>query len=427
MHRLLVLVGGIAFLAVLLIVQDRIQLLLGVFFFGIIFNPDKYFVLVEKCSWSDGISLSLVEIIFGMLVIFYFLEKRDEILDKRFFLPHLDLPMLLLLLASVLSLFNSPDALVSSFQIVTFFKLLVFYFFFTRILRSRDVSDVLFLGLMVMIGIQFIFLLASIPLSGGISDLRFSGTFANPNSLAEVYAPSLVILLTLLISGTLRKFRVLAIAAVFMNFLILLFTLSRGGWLSAFAAICLLLIIMWREGMLDQRKVLVLAVFVVLFLAIFHQEILSRLHFGDESAQSRLYLDKMAFQMIKAHPVWGIGVNNFPFVMKRYYFPGLQVNEWLHTVHNQYLLVWSEMGLPGIISFLWLLGGGVYYGRRVYQSGHETRFVGLALFLAILVSALHMMVDMYVALPNLIFLWTVFSAIAALYVNINRFGKKQNE
>ena len=200
-----------------------------------------------------------------------------------------------------------------------------------------------------------------------------------------------------------------------LNAILVLFTFSRGGWISAFLALGVMVFFLHKYGVIDKRELGMMLLALLAFLLIFHQPILQRLHFGDESAHSRIYLNKIAWQMIKTHPLWGIGVNTFPFLMRDYYHPGLQLHTWLHTVHNQYLLVWSEMGIPGIVSFLALLLGAWRIAFRVFRKEGPYRFLGFSIGTAIFANALHMLVDMYVAMSNWLWLVTMLAALSVAY------------
>ena len=62
----------------------------------------------------------------------------------------------------------------------------------------------------------------------------------------------------------------------------------------------------------------------------------------------------MALQMLKDHPLLGVGLNNFTVRMSEYG----EVSGWarfLQPVHNVYLLIAAETGILGLILFLCLL------------------------------------------------------------------------
>ena len=75
-----------------------------------------------------------------------------------------------------------------------------------------------------------------------------------------------------------------------------------------------------------------------MILGVFSAPIAARLSQDDQgSALSRVPLMKLAFNMIQEHPFIGIGANNFSIVLPKYLTSELR-GEWLHIVHNQYLI-----------------------------------------------------------------------------------------
>ncbi len=68
----------------------------------------------------------------------------------------------------------------------------------------------------------------------------------------------------------------------------------------------------------------------------------------------RAELNWIALEIIKDHPLFGVGLNNFTVAMSQYG----KVSGWtrfLQPAHNVYLLIASEIGLIGLIVFLCLL------------------------------------------------------------------------
>ncbi len=417
LYRILIIIGGIFLFYLLISIRRRFDFLLVFFFVSLIFSPDVFFVLIYHCSWSDGISVTLTDFILFLIILLYLLENRENLFKHHFFLFHLDLPMLLLVLASLLSIINSINLTASSFQIINFIKLYLVFFIFIRLMYfSINIEKMFFKGLIILVGVQTVYFLQSILEHGFLNGFRHSGAFPNPNSMAEFFAPILVISLCMILVKS-RSFNIkLALPMVIWTGIMLILSFSRGGWLSAFTSLVLMMFFLFREKQINRKYIYFTVFAIIVFVVIFSGEIIERLHFNDESAQSRLYLNKIALNMISTQPIFGVGINTFPFVMKQFYYPGLQTHAWLHTVHNQYLLVWSEMGILGIISFLWLLYGAFRYAWKTFRSTSPFRFFALALLLAVLTSALHMMADMYVSFTNNVLLWLIFAGIGAIYL-----------
>ena len=124
----------------------------------------------------------------------------------------------------------------------------------------------------------------------------------------------------------------------------------------------------------------------LLVLGVFSGRISDRLMRGDDGAtSSRIRLIEQALDLSKLYPVTGVGAGNFAMAMLRIFPPTRQEVQWLKRgeipselagkfgrlemtkafsktddvylvplpVHNKYLLVLAEMGLVGLLLFLW--------------------------------------------------------------------------
>ena len=108
---------------------------------------------------------------------------------------------------------------------------------------------------------------------------------------------------------------------------------------------------------------------------------------------------KIAINMIKEHPFIGVGANTFRTVIHSYTnSPDLQ-NIYLYVVRNTYLLVFAEVGLIGIVTFLWLMIA--FYKEATpcieHKKSRYFKFLGLGIRLGFISAAVHMLVDMYVS------------------------------
>ncbi len=101
-------------------------------------------------------------------------------------------------------------------------------------------------------------------------------------------------------------------------------------------------------------------VFFFLTLFISYNLVSPRLCFGnclgDNSLQLRQNYVQWSRIIIKEHPLWGVGMGNFTFLLKHFFhsFNGLAPWE-IQPVHNLYLIITTEIGLVGLITFLFIL------------------------------------------------------------------------
>jgi O-antigen ligase len=199
--------------------------------------------------------------------------------------------------------------------------------------------------------------------------------------------------------------------------LALLFSFSRGGWLAFAVAVVVLLVGLVRGRYVGVRGPVVAFFIATLIAVLFYPQIVAR--FGSEegsaAALDRVYLIKIAWNMIKESPIIGVGANTFMSVVTKYARgPELQ-DIYLHMVHNQYLLVFAETGIVGMAAFLWFLFTCFREAWKCLKSkGSElTQMIGLSVTAAFIGMTIHMMVDMFASRMCLSFLFVLCSLCSA--------------
>lgn len=119
------------------------------------------------------------------------------------------------------------------------------------------------------------------------------------------------------------------------------------------------------------------------------------------SIEMRLNYWRETLRLIKMHPLVGVGLGNFNLVYSRY-------------AHNSYLQIWAEMGILGIVSFLWLVAAVIKSGLKVLKaSSHKTYLA--ALITATLVFLIHNAVDFTFFLPEVSLIWWVVLGVLTAY------------
>ncbi len=134
-------------------------------------------------------------------------------------------------------------------------------------------------------------------------------------------------------------------------------TFSRSAWLGGFAA---LLILWWlRSGVgavLMRYGSIVLAPLAALFLLRFNvfQVVAARWNAslaGERSIVEHATYGWAALEMMLEHPLLGIGLHNFAPA----YQAGIDPYQPGATAHSSFLSLAAEMGLIGVVLFVWLL------------------------------------------------------------------------
>src|SRR5207247_1031933 len=157
---------------------------------------------------------------------------------------------------------------------------------------------------------------------------------------AEYLEMLLPVAAAMLASSLERCGRILAAVGLALGSAALIATLSRGGWIAAGLSLAIVCAALWRRGRLSG-VVPWLAGFIVIVALMFHASIAARMTDDDEgSAHARVPLMATAFRIIADSPVLGVGANNYAAALPDY--ASRHQDEFLYTVHNQFLLVWAE-------------------------------------------------------------------------------------
>lgn len=146
-------------------------------------------------------------------------------------------------------------------------------------------------------------------------------------------------------------------------------THSRGGFL-ALVTVYTLITIRSRYKLLGFGAALAAAVLFVIFIPPEYVERLKTItDVKETSAASRLVAWAAAFRMIKANPVFGVGLGNFIFRYTEF----ASREEVLaatggfvpHVAHNSYLQIWAEGGSLAFAVFLSIIGITLFKLRRL--------------------------------------------------------------
>jgi O-antigen ligase len=86
----------------------------------------------------------------------------------------------------------------------------------------------------------------------------------------------------------------------------------------------------------------------------------------------RFPLNRIALRVIKDNLVFGVGLNNYEQISYKYVQPEdtsdmFPYEQLLQVVHNSYLLIMAETGIPGFLFFVWFLVILFNHGRKVLR------------------------------------------------------------
>ncbi|MEA2457185.1 MAG: hypothetical protein QOC95_157 [Thermoleophilaceae bacterium] len=196
----------------------------------------------------------------------------------------------------------------------------------------------------------------------GESD-RLAGTLGDSNALAAVLVAGVA--LSLALAYELRRKPLVRIGLVVIAALCLLcnfLTLSRGGLIALGVAMLTAIFVGGRWRMAAALLTVAVTIIVVGFFAFVATPAQTgRVTSFSGGGSGRTDLWTVAWRMVEAHPVRGVGTGNFTAESIHYLIaPGalhrtdLILNKQL-VAHNTYLQVLSEMGLVALVPFLLIL------------------------------------------------------------------------
>lgn len=175
-------------------------------------------------------------------------------------------------------------------------------------------------------------------------------TFSHPNSFAGFLGLSFIVLLFLFNKSKLNFYKK---TAMVVSFVITVFGVLMTG--SVVAVFALILVGVARLALYrikvkkNQLIFLKTLIFSSLVLVLFDHLILSFLP-KSSSVIRRLNLNKVAFMALLKNPFFGVGIFNFiPFSSTQ----TTLVKTWLQPVHNVFYLIFSEIGLVGLLAVGW--------------------------------------------------------------------------
>lgn len=183
--------------------------------------------------------------------------------------------------------------------------------------------------------------------------------------------------------------------AIFLFLLAIYFSYTRGAWLAVFAMFFYYVVLRLN---LTKYLLIVAAIVVIGFTAyilkdnnylkfapnyettIYHDDLTDHLsstfEMEDMSTVERFYRWIAAIKLFKDHPMVGVGPNNFVSNYKQYtvtaYETYISENEERSTVHNYFLLLLAEQGLPAMLLFIALIVSILITAQYVFNVADDT-------------------------------------------------------
>ena len=181
-----------------------------------------------------------------------------------------------------------------------------------------------------------------------------SGLAANPNDLALMLNLIIPIAAALALDAGRFVFRMVAATAAVLGIVAVILTFSRAGFLTLAATGLMLFVVLIRRRSAGAAGILlVVALTVPALMPAGYVDRLSTITNIEAdrtgSAQGRWQDFIVAAEVVAMHPIIGVGIGNDMIALNQQ-----RGEETWRSVHNAYLQYGVDLGLPGLLLFVWL-------------------------------------------------------------------------
>jgi tetratricopeptide (TPR) repeat protein/O-antigen ligase len=250
------------------------------------------------------------------------------------------------------------------------------------------------------------------------------GPYINYNHFAGYMEMLIPLSLGMLFTDIRREKKILFGFMALIMISALFISLSRGGILgflgSIFFMSFMLTIMKTTKKALWVSGIILLAIIIALLWLNLHPTLDKFLAMGrieDLKADVRISTWQGTWQMIRDFPIIGIGFGAF-----QYLFPKYQMAETkllFQYTHNDYLQLWSEMGLIGLLI---TLGFFIFYFRWIFKTlfkRHDPYVKGIAVggLTSIVAILIHSFTDFNLHIPANIFHFVLILSLVFIVIN----------
>jgi putative inorganic carbon (HCO3(-)) transporter len=378
--------------------REKFILYLSVVLMSVYLNFHPIFIHGELHPWPvGGLRISIFEVAFFLLLVSWFFRLvTDSSLTIRLY-PWISIPFLLIFIFTLASNYRAimPGVIKISTSWLVLESWLIFLYFANNLTSPRTIYKVVaallltgalqsVLGVLQHVtdsslGLTFFGEAKSIlndPVGGEFIS-RVAGTFGHPNNLAGYLNLIIQINLALLFAPIARFYKKLLLPLLALTATTLILTYSRGGWLAmSFGGAFTGYLCLARRTNSRIIPFLISTSLVVLLLisSVILITPLKKRFFEEDygAARSRIPMAVVAWNIIQSNPWLGIGLSNYVNVAPYYDTTREAIAyEFPRPVHNEFLLIAAEIGVPSLICFLIIMAALIVQLFRASRSRED--------------------------------------------------------
>lgn len=361
-------------------------------------------------------SITAVEI--GIVILSFIWLVKFVNSGKEFRRTAIDLPIWLFVCVAIVSAVAGIYKYASILELVRLLTAVAMFYLvvnnFSRRLAVRIVSLIIVMGTsMSILGLAQYFL--GLGHSWWVPDKFLAATYVNHNHFAGYLELCIPLAIGFFLSikkddiGSVFNFRFvrfLLVCCILVMALAMVFSQSRGAWLSLTISLIVMNILLIKRRLLMPKSVYISFFLIAIAVAYVYggyDDVSERLRSVEEISEEaslavRAKIWRGSLSMIKDNPVIGTGIGTFVWGFPVYRPEGMAVQA--NYAHNDYLHIAVEMGVLAVALMLWI-------GSAVLKAGFRKTNVDFELIdgiilgcsVGILSLALHGLVDFNFHIP----------------------------
>ncbi|MCC5896593.1 MAG: IctB family putative bicarbonate transporter [Phormidium sp. BM_Day4_Bin.17] len=398
-------------------------------------------VLSVLFALAPFVSTTLIGVLLALCAAFLLLLVLSDNSDIALTPIHIGVGLYWLVASLATALSRVPEQAMRGWVKLTLF--LVVFALAARVLRSAKLRSILITvylhtALVVSVyGMRQVFFGAAPlatwtdPTSASANVTRVYSYLGNPNLLAGYLIPAIALSLGAVFAWEHWPRKALALVMFGLNSIVLFQTYSRGGWIGMAATLfvfALLMVYGWRDRLpRPWRNWAIPAVLggtvAVVLIAVTAvppvRDRVSSLFIGraDSSNNFRINVWTSVIEMIRDHPVLGIGPGNEAF--NQVYPLYMRPRYTALSAYSVLLEITVETGLVGLTAFLWLLLVTVQQAliqlQRLRRQANPDAFILIAAVASLAGFMAHGLVDTVWYRPQINTLWWLCLALVASF------------
>ena len=395
------------------------------------------------------------ELIFEILVIICMMFWGFKIVNaKKYKLSpsSFNFPIISFMAICIFSLFWSDSPFISLKELPLFLAGPLLYFITTNnIYHKRQIEHLLNAILIIgtLLGIYGIFQYQGIDFAfwkGNIARSKVFGLFGNVNYFAEYMIVPLSLAISLFFAARNRTHKILLLMGILAMGGSLILTFTRGSYLalgiSSIFMFSLYLASRGKSFIKEHKKIFILILTLIILVTFLFavpnplnkpgtviSKIKRRISVAQftqgSSLKRRIAIWKFTALMIKDHPLLGSGLGTFKYNSLKYQakFFDQGENRSLYPygiadkVHNEYLQLWAELGVIGLLIFIWLTISYFNYGIKILNKIKDRYKQGI--LIGLMGAVVAVLIDAIFGFPlhlpaTLVLFWLVIGLTIAL-------------